>query len=454
MADDLETLGRELRELPRVERVERLFGFEPKGWQADLLETDSPDNSINASRQVGKSEVGGVLAADAALRLSGETVAILARWQDTADEMFERMAGHFRATGLSDEQLGVEQANKREWKFDNGTRAISRPLPHDADSFRGKLPRVVVVDEAALVADEVFSRVIEPMFITHGSDHELYVMSTPRGKSGYHYRKHEEDPDFASFHAAAPDFPLADDEYLSKIKAKADDLTWRQEYLGEFVEVGEAYLPRSVVEPCVSDGAVSRSRGARAWLGVDVARAGEDRSVYLSVDENGHVFDVTAIDRETIPEAVDRIQRLEDEHRYDGILVDETGGLGAAVSDYTADLPHVEPVTFTSRSKATMYQSLKRKLEAGELTLPDDDRLIHELTSLTFSYTSTGVLQVEARPGERDDMPDSLALAVTGMTGGATDRDKHRSVETPVLGSVRELRPRRSPVGQVLAGRR
>jgi len=174
--------GEELRGLSRAERAEQIFNFTPVGWQRELLESNNPDKSVNSGRQVGKTSTGGLIAADACLRLSNETVAVLARWQDTADEMWDRMESHFKSTGLSNKQLGIVTDNAREKEFDNGTRAICRLLPQDADAFRGKLPKVVIVDEGALVADPVFSRVIEPMFITHGYNHELVVMSTPRGK--------------------------------------------------------------------------------------------------------------------------------------------------------------------------------------------------------------------------------------------------------------------------------
>ncbi len=437
----------ELRSLSRVERAEQIFNFNPVGWQRDLLESDSPDKSVNCSRQVGKSETGGLIAADACLRLRNETVAVLARWQDTADEMFSRLSRHLKNSELSNEQLGLVTDNSREKKFDNGTRAICRPLPQDADSFRGKLPKVVIVDEGALIVDDVFSRVIEPMFITHGYNHELIIISTPRGKSGYHYRKHVEDENFESFKARTPEFiPQAIEagvvdptaaEWLEEKRENTDDLVWQTEYLGEFANVGDPYLPREIVEPCVSS--EGRKLSGSLFLGVDVAHAGEDRSVYLAVDSEGNVRVEAAPQTETVPEAVKRIKRLNERHRYSGIAVDATGGLGAAVEDYTSELPNVSPVRFTSRSKAKMYQRLKRELEGKDLTLPNDKGLIEELTSLQFSYNYNGVLKVEHSPGGHDDYPDALVLALEARNGGDS-REAPRTATKPVLGTIQRQR--------------
>ena len=443
--------GEELRSLSRVERARRIFDFEPVGWQRELLESDSPDKSVNCGRQVGKSEVGGAIAADSCLTESNTTVAVLARWQDTADEMWNRMESHFKATGLSNEQLGIVTDNAREKEFDNGTRAICRPLPKSADAFRGKLPKVVIVDEAALVADSVFTRVLEPMFVSWGFNHELIVMSTPRGKNGYHYRKHEQDPDFESFTASTPDFiPKAVEagvvdetskEWLDNKLESEDSTTIKQEYLGEFVDTGDPYLPREIVEPCVSS---SLKLSGRLFLGVDVAHAGDDRSVYLAADEHGSVRIEAAPASETVPEAVDRIERLDNQNGYAGIAVDATGGLGAAVDDYTDDLPHIEPVKFTSRSKAAMFQRVKRLLEGEELVLPQSERLIHELTSLTHDFTSSGILQVSHPPGGHDDHPDALALALEARDGG-DQREAPNTSMKPVLGTINYNQKRSKP---------
>lgn len=130
------------------------------------------------------------------------------------------------------------------------------------------------------------------------------------------------------------------------------------------------------------------------------------------------------------------MKRLNDRHRYSGIAVDGTGGLGEAVSDYSADLPHLEPVRFTSRSKATLYQRLKRLLEGEELSLPNNERLIHELTSLTYDFTSSGILQVSHQPGGTDDGPDALCLALESRDGGDR-REAPNTTTEPVLGTIK-----------------
>jgi phage FluMu gp28-like protein len=159
---------------------------------------------------------------------------------------------------------------------------------------------------------------------------------------------------------------------------------------------------------------VPRSADARSWLGVDPAGSGDDRSAYVSVDEHGHVHVEATVATETTPEALGRIKALDRRHGYTEILVDKNG-LGTGLFDFAnEDLPHVRPMNFSPSEQEEMWPTLKRSLEAGSLTLPDHDRLTHELQALEYSWTRGGKLRVDHPPGGHDDHCDGLALAVYG----------------------------------------
>jgi hypothetical protein len=414
MTNLTERQAADLLELPRSERVERLFGLDCFPYQADVLDDETPRKLWVCGRQVGKTETASVVPADHALIRPGEDALIAARFQETADELFRRTKQHLEAMGDL-EEIGVEKPNKQTFEFDTGSRIMSRTLGNDGKQQRGKVPSCIVVEEASIVDRDIYDQVLRPMFATH-DDYELFLITTPRGTSGYVWEKWQVadgSEQWARFRNKTEDNPLVSEEWLESERAEVDETTWRQEYLGEFVESGESYLPYSLANPCVRETPPGRT-GGRAWLGVDVARSGRDRSVYCSIDNEGNVFDVVAVDEETLDQAVGRIKALHERHGYEAILVDENG-LGGGVVDFsTADLPNVEPVTFTSKSKQDMYQALKRVLESREIALPPNEHLKHELTTLTFDFTQHGVLRVEAPPGGRDDHADALALAVRG----------------------------------------
>lgn len=441
MSGSLVEQGHAVRQLPRSERVKRLFGFEPWDYQAEVL--DAPENAEDTDvevswvcgRQVGKTTTASAIPADYALTHAGEDVLIAGRFQETADELFRETKKHLEATGLTNDELGLDDDNKSTYEFSTGSRIMSRTLGQAGKQQRGKNPKCIVVEEAALVLDDVYEKVIEPMFATH-DEYELYLISTPRGKSGYLYDKHVYDDDWLSFTVPTSASPLVTEEWLEKRRSKVDAVTFDQEYLGEFVELGEVYLPKSLVRPCVRDESsvrdLDRGQGVPAWLGVDPARSGTDRSVYISIDANGTVFALTSEQSEKVNESVGRILSLDQKRDYRGILIDENAVGGGVVDFASEDLHNVVPITFSSKSKQSMYQNLRKAFESELLTLPDHDRLFHEVTSLQFSYTQTGILKLEHPPGGHDDYADALALAVHGWQtdAGAVTRDTRSGVST------------------------
>lgn len=406
----------DLRDLSRSERVEKLFSFSPYPYQRELLDCHRPEVVAVCGRQVGKTETVSVIPADYALTHAGVDVMIAARFQETANELFRRTKRHLENTGLSQDDLGITTANKTTYEFDNGSRILSRTLGTDASQQRGKLPQCVVVEEAALVEEDVYERVIEPMFATH-DDYQLILISTPAGKSGYLWEAWNRLPDAATFHWPTEMSPLVDDDWLAERRAKVDNLTWRQEYCGEFVEEGDAYLPHSLVTPCIGDGLTDdwSPSDTKRYLGVDVARRGQDRTVYIDIDAEGRVHGIRSETESTMPGVVGQIKSFHERVGYQRIQIDENA-VGGGVVDFSqeglGDVVH--PVTFTTKSKQEMYQSLKSGLEREDLALPPHDRLRHELTSLQFDFTQHGKLRVHHPPGGHDDFPDALALANYG----------------------------------------
>ena len=119
----------------------------------------------------------------------------------------------------------------------------------------------------------------------------------------------------------------------------------------------------------------------------------------------------------------------------------DQNAVGGGVVDLAEEgLSNVWPVTFSSKTKQAMYQNLKRMLEAEEITLPNDEpRLVNELTSLEYSFTTTGILKVEHPPGGHDDHADALALAAFARQRASTagPRRVTRDASSPIQQSRR-----------------
>ena len=427
---DADAAKAKLGSLSRAERMAVLFDFDPFDYQRDLIEeteqTATPKIAIQPGRQVGKTLTGAALAADDAATTPGEDTLIAAPFQETADEMMREATGlletaeqRLNAIGLS---LGVETKNKREWEFEHGGRLLSRTLGVDGVGQRGKNPRTVIVDEAAYVPDAVFEDVIEPFFTTHQT-YTFILTSTPAGDAGYFYDKCQLDDDWHSPHWPTAISPLVDPEWLAERREKVDRRTWRQEYLGEFIGSSDRFFTPALIDD-VTDREAALGTSQLVTIGADIARAGDDRTAIIGIDDTGTAGVITSDPDMTLTEATGELTRLYDQHSPDSILVDETG-LGAGVVEMLeSEIGQrvVEGVKFTIDRKQSMYNGLKSALENGELTLAHHPRLARELKKLTYSLTSGGKTKITHPDNGHDDHPDALALAADGY-GGRVEND-------------------------------
>ena len=435
--DELEAL----KDKPRSERISVLFDWSPFNYQTELIDGATKEvykAAVKPGRQVGKTETGGAIGAERAL--VGHDVMILGPFQDTVKEMMEAAKGHllnaeekFSQAGFS---LGTEKRNQFEWDFQNGGRLRARTVGSDGTQIRGKNPDIVLVDEAAYIKDSIFTEVIEPFFSTHDS-YEFYLFSTPAGKSGYFYTKVVNDDGFYSPHWPSKISPLIESDFLESKRKELDSQTFAQEYLGEFVESADSYLPHDIVRPNI-DPDVHRKRDLPRWLGVDPSERGDDRLVIVDIDSRGMVHNIWSKQTVKGPDFVGLLKTLQTTQTppepdwgtkamppqaqgYEKIIV-ESNMAGLATDIAQEGLGSViMPVKSTRKSKGPMYKRLKRDLEANELTLPNYTRLIQEITSLQYSYTANGHLKLSHPNGGHDDYPDALMLANAGRTGIARE---------------------------------
>jgi hypothetical protein len=416
---DAEATIRELFRGPRSERVEPLYGYEPFPYQEDLLNYCNADavtkSAVKPGRQVGKTTVGGTIAADEFL--TNSDVMILGPFEDTVSEMmeaFKNQIAHARQTVAgSDVSLTLETDNEMEYESVSGGRVRAKTVGTKGTQIRGKNPNVVLVDEAAYIKDSIFTEVIEPFFSTHDT-YQFYLFSTPAGKSGYFYDAVEgsQADEWYSPHWPSRISPLISEEFLRKKEEQLDSMTFAQEYLGEFVDEGDTLFTHKQVSDLTGD---TELTGA-VWLGVDIAREGTDRTVYAAVDEHGTVNILDSEDTSTMDGVLGRIKDLHREHGFESVIVEENS-MGGGVVDFGHDVDVIQPFKSSTKSKHQLYKQLQRDVEAANLTLPSHRRLLNELSSLEYEFTQHGYMKVSHPDGGHDDHADAVAFANWGRNG-------------------------------------
>jgi hypothetical protein len=157
-----------------------LRGWQPDGWQRELLRSKAPRILLNCCRQAGKSTTVAALALHTALYQPGSLVLLLSKSQRQSSELFRKVLEFYNAVGRPVQANG-ESALSLE--LVNGSRILS--LPGQEENIRGfSGVRLLIIDEAARVPDDLY-RAVRPMIAVSGG--RLILLSTPFGRRGFFY---------------------------------------------------------------------------------------------------------------------------------------------------------------------------------------------------------------------------------------------------------------------------
>ncbi len=141
----------------------------------------------------------------------------------------------FAATAITDVSL----------RFSNGSRIVG--LPGVPDTTRGfSAASMLVIDEAARVNDELYESLCPVLAV---SDGDIWMMSTPCGKSGFFYETWEfGGPEWWRMRGPATECPQIPASFLEEQRRATNADRFRQEYPCEFVGQGAGLFERELVE--------------------------------------------------------------------------------------------------------------------------------------------------------------------------------------------------------------
>ena len=353
------------------------------------------------------------------------TIVIAAPTQNQATIMFDRI----RSLIINNEFLKgyiVRNTQSEMWvKFlDNKgmSKIITRATGETGTTLRGYSPHVIIADECSFIKTSILRAFLPSGMATQA---RVWLTSTPFSKSGYFYEacmnSKPKNPEgmWTDFHVKSLENPLIQEDptFIEEIKRLTKE-EYVQEVEGEFLDIGNALIPNSLIMDAISD-RIPKGR-VRYYMGVDVARSGMDETVFtvVGVDEEENVY-VTHVESEAQSNVVDvcgRIGGLVASFRIETVYIDETG-LGGGLVDLGREqgLP-IRGIVFSLQEKAKLYKNLRLLFENKRIKLKDINKLIYQLSYLRREYTETGIMKI--RSDEHDDYPDSLVLACRAVEGG------------------------------------
>lgn len=380
-------------------------------WQKDVLSTNG-NIVLRSGRQVGKSTVISIKSAEYAVNNAKKSIMIISATERQAYLLFSKVLQYIHDNHKNSLKWGKDRPTKSEIKLKNGSIIRCLPTGLDGLGIRGYTVDLLIADEAAFIPQEVWAAVT-PMLATTGGVQIL--LSTPVGRGGYFYDCFH-DRNFTSFHISSEIVAQERSEpqrtwmleHQAKEKQRMTKLQYAQEYLGEFVDDLRQFFSDEIIKKvqCLKRrGSIDSS--AVYFLGVDIARMGEDESTFEILDRTNRkaIEQVESIvtTRTLTTQTIQKIIELETAYKFRKIYIDD-GGMGAPVLDQLLKEDKtkrkVEGLNNARRSldrdetqhkklmKEDLYLNLLRLMERGEIKLLDDDEIAASLKSVQYEYVT------------------------------------------------------------------
>ena len=327
----------------------------------------------------------------------------------------------------------VEASSEDELRFrlPSGARTALRAFPCSSRGGRGWPISCLVMDEAAhflsetegpQVADRVFNA-LAPATAQFGDLARVIVASTPYGPDNFFARLHAEASDrklpgaLAQHAPTAAANPTISADFLALEEAR-DPLSYRAEYLAEFVASGDAFIDLERAQ--IGGREVAPPETGIGWVcGLDPAFAAR-----------GDTFGVALAGRSRLDSGrlvVGPVLALRPDGDFTGVLsrvADVAVDYGAPVvtDQYSAEAVidflrrrglRVRKHAMSATSKTDVFNELRARLYEKTLELPDHPDLLAELRRLQTRFRAGSAAVTNPRVGgSHGDMAQALALAV------------------------------------------
>lgn len=397
-----------------------------------------------ASRQVGKSFLGGAIANRHALKFPRSDFLIASPTMRQSLEALRKCIDWARAwqyaLGMDDGELFHHSATTI--NFYNGSRIIS--VPGTPDTVRG-FSGSIWLDEFAYFQNpgETWSAMLPTITSTLGANKSksMFITSTPNGISGKGAQFYRIcNGDFPQWEVFRTPIGVAASELgidTSTLRAAlGNDDTWAQEYECQFLDNVSVLLPYELIAAAMSEEATVSCKlddlRGRVYMGVDFGRVNDPSAVWVA-EAIGDTLVTRSVDvlRNMDTLSQERIISAMAE-RATAIAVDYTGpgiGLGDMLASRHGlyDPAHhrfgkVELCNFSLPFKREIFPAMRRMFEAPvRIRVPQSGEIENDLHDMRQSVTPSGEITYAA-PRSSEGHADrccALALCIRAFTRNA-----------------------------------
>ena len=349
-------------------------------------------NLMIAGRGAGKSVAARVKAIHNACLYENHTVLVVSSGQRMSKDFGTKLLDLIRESPL---QSQVVSMSAEEAQFKNGS--VLKFLPANPDTIRGYHPKTgkshtgitVVLDEACFMeqGDEIRKAVEYALITTPKQSGRLYIVTSPSTVGSwvheYTLMAQKEEADIAVIQCASFENPSISKEEIERLQATKNDLEYRAEVLGEWVD-GAYGLFSGLLESNQINEDQSLPPGAISALGVDLAlsfTSTHDRNALAviakwypeeTLDEleaRYRLLDVIALDRASDKEIRTQIKMWIKKYNLSSAVIEQYQG--KALAEFCQNLGLETKLTApTSGLQQTVFHEMHRLLRQGLLELP------------------------------------------------------------------------------------
>lgn len=406
-------------------------------WQKDLLNAyiANPKDKwfvVKSLRQCGKSTIAQILLIYASLKKDNSISISVSPILQQAKKMFEDICK------IGRDIIVKKNASIYEIEFINGSKILFKS-GEQSDSIRGNTVKgsgILVIDEAAYLKDELFYSVLVPTTNVNRSD--IFIFSTPKTKQGFFYHLYskgmEGDEKIMSINWNGYDTSkYLPKELLELYRLQMPKLSFQTEYLGDFID-GDGTVFSSF-RNCIKHTNIDISK--EMWIGLDWASGvGKDYTVLTLAQEGDNKINVIRqieFNDKGVNATIDIILQTVKEMVSEGLktinIVAEKNSLGQVYFDLLNDTMdeyqihnsgiEINCSTFitTNKSKEKIIKQLNILIENGKINIPNEQRLINQLSAYECKININGVATYNAPQGQNDDRVMSLLICINNLFG-------------------------------------
>jgi hypothetical protein len=289
------------------------------------------------------------------------------------------------------------------------------------DAARGRKYKRGAIDEAAMIAglQDAVQQVIRPTLTDYIGD--LWLLTTPRGanyvKTLYDHGQDPLKPEFASWRMPTVANPFIDPAEVESARQELPELTFRQEYLAEFIQNAGAVFRNIAANMTAPPTTPEDHTGHRVVAGVDWAQKHDFTCISVFCATCKQELELDRFNQISWDFQRGRLQAMCEKWGVTDILAEENSIGGPNILELQKVPLPVRSFLTSPASKPPLIQSLALALEKVEYAWLNLPVATGELEAYESKVSAnTGRISYGAPEGSHDDTVIARALVVNILT--------------------------------------